>query len=280
MLRATKYQIQPIHCPRECPPKICEAPGLKRLSEVIYMLKSKLTEYSDAYLFNTQYFEACNPNALEDYKTLSTYLPTLERYHMQLYYGAETCLSIPQAQSVIEQVLDITGHSCDEARMDLITDTTNLDTWKLNNPHCVAYEDWESILYIRCEPLIFDIEVLKELCTKELDCDIDDCNIDFDVLIKTIESCEVRFETIIETFSPENCRLEFGILQEKIPDCTITFDEYVSLRECGIDYKVIIDMNDCDIKISYDVASGCPEITYNSLTIPVCSWSNSSNNGD
>lgn len=268
-LRATKYKIEPIHCPSKCPPKICTEWTVGETGEVIYRVKDKLSEYSGQYLYNVKYFKACNNNPGEDFQTLSLYLDALERRYLTLYYGAEPCPITPKVQSLIEDTLDLTGTKSIETRVDLVIDTSGQEAWTLNNPYCVAYEDWESIMYIRCEPLIFEVETVEQLCSHVIKCDL---SFDFNIFLTTLEECESRFDIVLANKSDEECLIQYQVLKKKIPDCTISFESFGALQKCGIDFTAIDKLWECGIQIDVNLDTGCPEITYDLLTIPVCSW--------
>lgn len=246
-----------------CTELTCAQLTYNSLDEIIYQSKLQLCEYMDAYISESEYGYSCIDDPWVKYDRLRSDLQALEQYRFQSYYGAEPCLCPEEVQTIAERVLDIVGSCSDGVRYDMKLDDSNIIDWRINNPYCISRQAWEDALYVKCDPLSFNIKVIKKIAK---------CEIDFKLttLINAIGSCEIRYKVNREEVP--DCTIEYNILKKELPDCTITFDTYRELRDCGIDYKLIIDVADCDITFDIDKETRCPAIIYNLNSFPVCDW--------
>ena len=247
-----------------CEETSCPQLTYQKLDEIIYLIKLRMAEYFDAYWSEEQYGYSCIDESFDKWKKLKIDLTALTQYKEQSYAGVEPCLCPEEVQTILERVLDEVGDCNDGIRTDLIIDDSDIIDWRVNNPYCIPREMWENALYVKCAPLTFNIEVIKDIKKN--------CEITFDLVafLDAVKSCEIRYT--VERIPFKDCEIEFKILREEVPECDITFDLYRKLRDCGIDYKFIKESADCGITFTFNEQTQCPEITYDLKTFPICDW--------
>lgn len=262
-----------------------------RISDLIYAIEHTLSVQSEAYLCDKAWGFSRPSLPNKSKKVLTLYRDTLLRYKKSLINNFGVCLCDDEAQSVIEEILNLVDLSCtqDRNRCDLITDDSNLDTWLINHPGCVAFEDWEERFYWVIPKLGIEVKevsdaykLLYALNVSEIedtykvlynltviskavnegcyDVNVDvtkvNCGLDYSLYIKDFEKCKIEFNALIKELE---CNINLSPEVKKVV-CGIDFSTYAKLLECNISTEIIASFLNCGIGVSYNAEHKCGEL--------------------
>lgn len=130
-------------------------------------------------------------------------------------------------------------------------DTTNKESWALNNPGCVAYESWEEALYNRLLPtfkvklsskepivhFVYDLIVTKE---PQYRTPI------FEAVAKVIGDFKYGLKPEVEK-ALEDCSIEYDIRIEEDECVTVIFDKEVKVNSCELHFDKVSEEEFCNI---------------------------------
>lgn len=271
---------------------------LDRINDIIYAIEDKISKVSENFICEKSWGFS-RPNIKDSSKkVLSLYRNTLLRYKRSILLGDSTCLCDDEAQSIIENSLNLVDISCtfDSNRCDIVVDNSGVSSWLLTNPGCVAFEDWEERMFwvipklgitvnevSDAYKLIYAISVSAVLDPYRImynltvfskavnegcyDVNVDvtkvKCDLDYSLYIKDIEKCKIEFNSIVKSIE---CNLE---LSTKVKDvlCKIDFGTYVKLLECNLSSTIIASLLNCGINVTYNAENKCGQLEVNGKAI-------------
>ena len=262
-----------------------------RISDIIYAIEHTLSTQSELYLCNS-YWGFSKPSLSEESKkVLTLYRDTLFRYRKSLAKNTAVCLCDDEIQGVIENTLNLVDLSCtyDINRCDIITDDSNVDTWLISHPGCVAFEEWEERFYWvipklgievkevseafkliyalsvseveDCYQILYNLSVISKAVNEgcyDINVDVSkvNCDLDYSLFIKDAEQCKIKFDTLIKELE---CNINLSPEVKKVV-CGIDFNTYAKLLECNISTDIISSFLNCGIGLSYNAEHKCGEL--------------------
>lgn len=275
-------------------PICCYDHDIEKLQELSFLLKSSMTYMGDLVIKDLKYGYPSD-FSLSEYQIYKYYKVVLDRHIKSLLTKSEPCLKENVVQCLVEAIERLTFTCCDVVNTDLKCDSSDVEEWIINNPRCVAREKWEKILYEVIEPITADVElreiyrdIVADVIFRQIDTDIT-YKIAYTQLINSIVSsvesreqlCEqvadinlaeknCKIKTITETTlvnclinydqrSEEQCKITYELLNKDI--CTLSFESYKNLINCGFSATLINSINECGITVDYDFELKCPTIT-------------------
>ncbi len=237
---------------------ICYDPELDTL---IYESKERLSKLSEDKVKVLYYGYSCDPQSDEKIIRLRSYLNIIEDENFKIVLGGEPCLDCINRQRLIEKIRRLTT-SCDiDCRKDLRIDKSNLDSWLVNNPTCVAYEKWEELSFKICGLLNLEIKVVRDDCELEVAIFSSEeiCNLTFEIT-RNIIPCDIIVAISIFKHScdlglsisrTENeCEIDFNLLKNEV-DCDLDLKTYKKLIDCNLTFDIIKTVydNQCSFTI-------------------------------
>lgn len=224
--------------------------NLDEINRLIYSLYNILAKYSEKHYLGV-YYGYYNIDKYEEiFYTYSEFLQPLYNIRDRLLLDAN-CGCYHDFNNGIE-IIKAASKACDQLRMDLIVDSSNYDEWLLSNPDKIAYEAWEACLMRKCAPITYSL-------IKDLTRDRSRCAIGYE-LVKEIEKCYLSFDLL---FTKKDCSVDYELLLKNIPDCRITYEDYVNLRNCGVTAQLISKSAECGISLEVDNKEKCVNFIYN-----------------
>lgn len=156
--------------------------------------------------------------------------------------------------------------------------------------HDLLYQVVEEI--IECNQFLTDEELIEKDCeldvqeqmdtsfctfSSTISLDVPTCKIDY--IQELIQKCNITLQEIVESIL--ECKIE--ITEEQYNTCVIeyeelisnnlcsfTFSEYLKIKDCKLSYKIIKELLECNIQITYSIKDACPAFIINEKTYPLC----------
>lgn len=249
---------------RDCPN--CYDLDIEKVRQYLYAIEQKMAEYNVSYLCISDWGYACKPVTYDQFEKLTIFRNYLKHYYDSLRFGYNSGMCPDEVQTILEQVsklVSLTFHPS-ETYSYVYADDSKFDSWVLNNPYCVAYEDWERHLVKACFSI--GVRVTKIDQTKELLVKIksipDPCKFLYTVSVYNVANQCITTKVKV---NKKECRLDYDMIVKEYK-CDMSFDTYVKLLECNMTPKVISSFLSCDLDVNYNVKTKCPEVIINSTS--------------
>lgn len=227
-----------------------ESITIDEINQLIYSLYSLLNKYGTKHF--TGYFYGFFP--VEEWEAKFSeaydYLEQLRRLKEDIYFEEE-CACYKEYGQLVENARTLIG-LCSPLRIDLIEDSFGYDDWVLYNPDRVAREVWEECLYKKCSPITYQLAL--DLSKSEKNCTL------VYSLVKAVDSCNFTYKL---TKTDKECTLSYTLLQKEVPNCNITYNDYVIMHSCGISIDVIKQSINCGAYIEVNQKNKCIDLIYN-----------------
>lgn len=259
-------------CPRicgECPNCFNLTRG--RIRDVLYAIDEKIAQHSKYLICKLRWGYGCKADINEaDYEKLLSYKYSILRFYQSLREGYEPCLCPEEIQSIIEKSLDLVDISCCTSpnRKDILIDKSKFDLWVLENPGCVAYDNWERGLINACPKVGITVKSVKKSCdilstVKLVD---DKCKFLYTVSVYSVADSCIKVKTKVDR---KECKLKYDALVKEY-NCSLSFSSYLKLIECNMTAEVIGSFLSCGLGVDYNVKNGCPEVKVATQTLSLC----------
>lgn len=218
--------------------KVCLKYDYKFVDNLAFLLKLKISEYSNkkiASLFNKYY---CNEDIDSNIVKLNVLLKSLNRIKLSFLHIDEYCLPEYIVQSIIEKAIKEVGSNCGLKRVDITVDDSQLSSYLLSGSVCVSYESWNKFSHMLCDKLGFTIKAEKQKCDLSFDITrkVISCNLLYSLQVKK-ELCDLGYSI---KKSANDCKIEYKLLMEKHPDCDLEYKAYLSfVRNHSLSYPIL-----------------------------------------
>ena len=235
----------------------------EKIIKYIFSIDKVIATYSKSHICVSNWGYGCSPIKNDYFPVLNILRKYLVYYNDNLKFGYNIFLSSEDTQNVLEavsQLVDL-NHSHNENFTHVIIDKSKFNEWVLNNPYCVAWEDWEKSIVAICPKIGIEVKSIKDTCKLVYDLQVhnitNSCKFmtTMSVVSKAIE-CN-KFDINVKNL-PE-CKLNHNFLVKKY-NCDLNFETYTKLLDCNLSHKVIANLLDCDIKLNYSIEEQCPII--------------------
>lgn len=249
---------------QDCPN--CYDLDIEKIRQYLYAIDLKIVEYNETYLCISDWGYSCKPVTYEQFEKLIIFRNYLNRYYDSLRFGYSSGVCPNEIQRILEQVSKLVNLSFhpSETFTNVFIDDSNFDSWVLDNPYCVSYEDWEKRLVRACFKVgikVNKIEKTSELLVK-IKSIPDPCRFLYTVSVYNVAQKCITTKVKV---NKKECKLEYNALVKE-HKCDMKFDTYVKLLECNMTPKIIGSFLSCDLEVGYNVKKKCPEITVDSKT--------------
>lgn len=232
----------------------------EKLQQYIYAAENSIANYNKSYIQKTQWGYGSNCITEDEYRKLHIYRGILQRYDkaLRLEYKPTVCES--DIQTILEKTYQLVNLS-DITKTNVQIDSTNFDLWVVNNPYCVAYEDWEKSLYEICPQIGITVTNITQTCNFVLDISSnkieDNCKFLYTLSIATVARQQSCFDINVKNLG--TCKINYETIVKKY-DCDLDFNTYVSLLNCNLSHKVVTNLLDCGVTFKVDSVNLCPII--------------------
>lgn len=252
-------------CCKVCKPcPNCYNLDIEKVRQYLYLIDLKISEYNESSICISDWGYACKPVTYDQFEKLIIYKGYINHYYKSLTLGFDSGMCPDEIQSVLEATSKLITLSTFSVKgfSNVTVDDSMFNEWVLENPYCVAWEDWEKSAVKVCPKVGIQVKSVTEACNLLFDVKVDDVFTDnckflytlsiasiakrkscVDVNVSNLGTCKVNYEFIVENY-----------------DCNFDFDTYVSLLNCNLSHKVITNLLECGVDIHYDVDQLCAEI--------------------
>ncbi len=245
------------NCCKKCPDcPNCYDLNIEKIREYLYLIDEKIVEFSYSKLCKDEWGYGCKPVKEEDYEKLNIFKDSIGSYFNSLKLGFNSGICPNEIQQILEATskLITPKNNFKESYSNVEIEEYNFESWVLNNPYCIAWEDWEKYIPKICPK--FGIEVINITNT---------CNFIYDVQIGVIENKSKLLYTLsvqniaqkkscvdIKVKQLLNCKIDYTITSNKIRDCKLDYDLFITKHDdCKIDYEVFVQLEKC--RLDYEV---------------------------
>lgn len=251
-------------CP-DCPN--CYDLDIEKIRQYTYAIDQKISEYNQSFICLSTVGYGCKNVSEEQYEKLHIFKQYLDTYLKSLRLNYFSGLCPTDVQRVLEatyKLINLDYHSSEDFSYVEI-DTSEFESWVLQNPTCVAWEDWEYYIPKFCIKVGIEVTDVQKAC-----------NLMYDIKVGVIQDCskflytlsiaskakeqnciDKSYEIIIT--NPEQCKLDYKVLVDEFK-CDFTYDTYVSLLECNLSHKVISNLLECNVGLRYSKEGNTPII--------------------
>lgn len=244
----------------------CEDATYDSVTELLYALKVEISSLGSHVLKNMWYGTNVAADVWSRIKKLKVFHSLLYDIRVALVNQGSLCLSCVKISGIMEAVRSEVG-ICPDKSMGLEVDNSGRAEWSLKNPFCIPYEHWESAMYEVCDMIGINIVEKKSACdlsyaviTKKIPCDIfvdivkksKDCAIKYDIFTDE-KTCDIKYQGVV---SKKECKVEYQTILKS--GCSVRFFDYVNVRNCGVDPKLIQKVYSCGMSLRYDKVRTCP----------------------
>lgn len=232
----------------------CYTFTLAELRDLIIAINYSISLFAKSFVdrINLGYVskDSCNSLTESIVKQLVTYKKAIKQYYHDIRSKSMLCLCDAEFQHLREKVLRLVNIKQCYGVSDIRYDDSVYDQWVMNNPDCVAYEDWEKGI-VKCNPEIFITVIKDQSVVRTLHAlvtrDEDKC------VMKLLASasraiCERKVNVSVNT---TECRAQLVTLVQK-HKCNLTFGLYVKLLKCNLNFELISTLLGCGGKLSVD----------------------------
>lgn len=220
------------------------------VNQLIYSLYTLLSKYGSKHFTGTFYGFFPTEEWERRFSEAYDFLEQLRRLKEDLYFEEE-CACYKEYGELVENARTLIG-VCSPLRIDLIEDSFGYEDWVLYNPERVAREVWEECLYNKCSPITYKLAL-------DLSKSDNNCKLVYS-LIKAIDSCNFTYNL---TKSKDSCTLSYSLLKQELPNCNITYEDYIIMYNCGISVDIIKHSENCGAYIKVDRKEKCIDLIYN-----------------
>lgn len=276
-------------CCKKCPDcPNCYDLDIEKIREYLFAIDDKVVKHNESKICTTDWGYACKPVKDDQFEKLLIFKDYLYHYYESLRLKYYSGICPDEVQKVLEatsKIITLNYHSSEDFS-NVIVDDSDFDKWVINNPYCVAWEDWELYVPKMCPKLGINVLNVKDACNLVFDIQVDEiednckflytlsvasiaqknkcvdlrvenlikCDIDYQIAIKNIDTCNLTYEVKSELI---DCKTKYDILIKE-HNCNLDFNTYISLLNCNLSHEVISNIIECNVDIEYSVEEKCP----------------------
>lgn len=220
--------------------KVCSIHDYRKLDELVYRIKDRLTELSFQKvesLFYPGYH--CARDIDQEINKLNILKDSISRVKLSFLHIQKSCLDDKTIQLIVEKTVRIIGKGfCPEKRVDFIIDDSGLNAYIITHPACVTYDSWNKFASYLCGAIGVTITAEAEKCDLvfEIARNIIPCNVLFALSVHK-EMCDLKFKV---NRTKDECKIDYTLLIEQVPECDIDFKTYLSyVHKHNLSYPII-----------------------------------------
>lgn len=127
----------------DCPH--CYDIDIEKMREYLFAIDEKISAYNESSLCMDDWGYGCKPVNKDSYEKLLLFRGYIEKYYKAQKFNYSVGICPNEIQKVLEntsQLITLNHHSCEDFSYVNIDDS-NYEEWIINNPYCIAWEDWE-----------------------------------------------------------------------------------------------------------------------------------------
>lgn len=230
--------------------KVCAVYDIRRLDEIVLLVKNKICEFADRKLQNI--YHAAPFKFTKEIEKLTIYLPILERHRRSLILGFMPCLCDYEMQCLWEKIVGITG-VCKTLIPDIQIDESGEEAWALKNPNCRTYQEWEKLSRTLCGEI--DLQITTEQLRCDIVFDISREVISCDVLLAISAFNEATELDMTIDRTQEECEIDYKLLIESIPHCDLDLKTYLEFIKNNVSFDVMKVIYNSGLNLTFSQGS-------------------------
>lgn len=277
-------------CP-DCPN--CYDLDIEKIREYLFAIDEKISDYNQSAICISDWGYACKPVTYDQFEKLIIFRDYIDHYYNALRLNCDSGICPDEIQKVLEATSKLVSLNfrASETYSNVEIDDSKFDEWVIDNPYCVAWEDWEYHIAQICPKLGFKVISVQDACRLVYDLKVDEiqnscqflytltvasiakkkscidvkvtnlikCNLNYTAAVNSIETCDISFEAKAELIQ---CKLNYDVLVKQ-HKCSFDFNTYVKLLSCNLSHEVISSLLECNVDVKYSVENKCPVIVTN-----------------
>jgi hypothetical protein len=217
----------------------CYETDIEKLDQYIYNINCKISEYNSSSICTDSWGYACSNVNKKSFEELMIFRYFLKQHRKSLAEGYSCQLCPEEVQNVLEASFYHIDSKFDKTS-DVVISKEGFDEWVINNPTCVAWEDWERGVNRICKRIGIEVtnasdnyKFVYEILSKSLN---DSCVLYYtlDVVSKAIE--QKCFDVSIKNIA--SCKVDYDLIVSNT-DCDLSFEMYMKMLSKNLSSTVI-----------------------------------------